>query len=79
LLSFTKKQIEKFCDNQNIPYVIDSTNLDQNTSFRNKIRLSILPQLAEISNKNDGISCSFFESMNQIYSDIESKQNKLDV
>lgn len=79
LLSCTKKQIEKFCDNQNIPYAIDSTNLDQNTSFRNKIRLSILPQLIEISNKNDGISCSFFESMNQIYSDIESKQNKLDV
>lgn len=79
LLSFTKKQIEKFCDNQNIPYAIDSTNLDQNTSFRNKIRLSILPQLAEISNKNDWISCSFFESMNQIYSDVESKQDKLDI
>ena len=79
LLLFTKKQIEKFCDNQNIPYAIDSTNLDQNTSFRNKIRLSILPQLAEISNKNDWISCSFFESMNQIYSDVESKQDKLDI
>lgn len=79
LLSFTKKQIEKFCDNQNIPYVIDYTNFDQETSFRNKIRLSILPQLAEISNKNDWISCSFFESMNQIYNDIESKQDKLDI
>ena len=79
LLSFTKKQIEKFCDNQNIPYVIDSTNLSQETSFRNKIRLSILPQLAEISNKNYGISCSFFESMNQVYDDIESNQDKLDI
>ncbi|MBO4516006.1 hypothetical protein J5751_00815 [bacterium] len=53
LLSFTKKQIEKFCDNLNIPYVVDHTNFDQETSFRNKIRLSILPQLAEISNRND--------------------------
>lgn len=79
LLSFTKKQIEKFCDNLNIPYVVDHTNFDQETSFRNKIRLSILPQLAEISNRNDWISCSFFESMNQIYSDIESKQDKLDI
>ena len=79
LLSFTKKQIEKFCDNQNIPYAIDNTNFDENTSFRNKIRLSILPQLAEISNKNDDISCSFFESMKQIYNDIESNQNKLDI
>lgn len=79
LLSFTKKQIEKFCDNQNISYAIDNTNFDENTSFRNKIRLSILPQLAEISNKNDDISCSFFESMKQIYNDIESNQNKLDL
>ncbi len=79
LLSFTKKQIEKLCDNQNIPYVVDHTNFDQDTSFRNKIRLSILPQLAEISNKNDEISCSFFESMNKIYNDIESKQDKLNI
>ena len=79
LLSFTKKSIEKFCDNLDIPYVIDHTNFDQDTSFRNKIRLSILPQLAEISNKNSETSCSFFESMNQIYDDIESNQDKLDI
>ena len=77
LLSLTKKQIEKFCDSQNIPYRIDSTNFDQDTSFRNRIRLSILPKLAEISNKNDEFSCSFFESMKQIYYDIESKQDDL--
>ena len=79
LLSFTKKSIEKICDNLTIPYVIDHTNFDQDTSFRNKIRLSILPQLAEISNKNSETSCSFFESMNQIYDDIESNQDKLDI
>ena len=79
LLSFTKKSIEKFCDNLTIPYVIDHTNFDQDTSFRNKIRLSILPQLAEISNKNSETSCSFFESMNQIYDDIESNKDKLDI
>ena len=79
LLTFTKKQIEKMCDNLNIPYVVDGSNLSQDTSFRNKIRLSILPQFAEVSNKNDGVSCSFFESMNQIYDDIESKQDKLDI
>jgi len=79
LLSFTKKSIEKFCDNLDIPYVIDHTNFDQDTSFRNKIRLSILPQLAEISNKNSETSCSFFESMNQIYDDIESNLDRLDI
>lgn len=79
LLQFSKKSIENFCDNQNIPYAIDNTNFDENTSFRNRIRLSILPQLAEISNKNNDTSCSFFESMNQIYNDIESKKDKLDI
>lgn len=79
LLSLSKKNIEQICSDLDIPYVIDNSNFDQDTSFRNKIRLSILPQLAEISNKNNDISCSFFESMKQIYSDIESKQDKLDI
>lgn len=79
LLSFTKKQIERFCEKLSIPYRVDNTNFDQETSFRNKIRLSILPQLAEISNKNNDISCSFFDSMKQIYDDIESRQDKLEI
>ncbi len=79
LLDLTKKSVEKFCDNLSIPYVIDKSNLDQNTSLRNKIRLSILPYLAEISNRNDDISCSFFDSMNQIYKDLESKYSKVEI
>ena len=79
LLDLTKKGVEKFCDNLSIPYVIDKSNLDQNTSLRNKIRLSILPYLAEISNRNDDISCSFFDSMNQIYKDLESKYSKVEI
>jgi len=72
LLNFPKKKIEQYCLDLDIPFVVDNSNFDQETSFRNKIRLSILPQLADISNKNDWISCSFFDSMNQVYSDIES-------
>ena len=79
LLNLPKKYVEKLCTNLQIPFVVDNSNFDQNTSFRNKIRLSILPQLAEISNKNNDISCSFFESMKQIYDDIESTAWKLDV
>ena len=59
--------------------MIDPSNFEQETSFRNKIRLSILPQLADISNRNDQNSCSFFDSMNQVYMDIEAKQDKLDI
>lgn len=79
LLGLSKKNIEKICSDLQIPFVIDNSNFDQNTSFRNKIRLSILPQLAEISNKNDEISCSFFDSMRQIYDDIEDKNDGLNV
>lgn len=75
LLKFPKKQIEQICLDCGIPFVTDMSNLDQDTSFRNKIRLSILPQFADISYKNDGISCSFFDSMNQVYSDIENFSN----
>lgn len=71
ILSFTKKQVEKFCTDFNIPYVIDQTNLDKNTSLRNNLRLEIFPQLAEISNKKTEETCTFFDSMKQIYSDIE--------
>lgn len=71
LLSFTKKEIEQYCEDYAIPYVIDQTNLDQNTSLRNKIRLGLFPQLVEISNKSSDVNCSFFESMKQIYTDIE--------
>ena len=78
LLGLSKKNIEKICSDLQIPFVVDNSNFDQNTSFRNKIRLSILPQLAEISNKNDGVSCSFFDSMKQIYDDIENQKGDLD-
>lgn len=79
LLSLSKKNIEKSCIDLQIPFVVDNSNFDQNTSFRNKIRLSILPQLAEISNKNDDVSCSFFDSMKQVYDDIENQKEDLNV
>ena len=79
LLSFTKKEIEQYCEDYDIPYVIDKTNLDQNTSLRNKIRLGLFPQLVEISNKSSDINCSFFESMKQIYTDIEKIEVMEDV
>ena len=79
LLSFTKKEIEQFCEDYGIPYVIDQTNLDQNTSLRNRIRLGLFPQLMEISNKSSDVNCSFFESMKQIYLDMEKIENTEDI
>lgn len=72
LLSFTKKEVEYFCKKYDIPYVVDQTNFDKNTSLRNNIRLWLFPQLVDLSNKNTDINCSFFESMKQVYTDIEN-------
>lgn len=79
LLSFTKKEIENFCNQFEIPYVIDQTNLDQNTSLRNMIRLVLFPHLMDMSNKNTDENCTFFESMRQIYTDIEKIEQTEDI
>jgi tRNA(Ile)-lysidine synthase TilS/MesJ len=79
ILSFTKKEIEQFCDQFEIPYVIDQTNLDQNTSLRNKIRLGLLPQFMDMSHKSTDVNCTFFESMRQIYADIEKIEQTEDI
>ena len=79
LLSFTKKEIEQFCNQFEIPYVIDQTNLDQNTSLRNMIRLVLFPHLMDMSNKNTEVNCTFFESMRQIYTDIEKIEQTEDI
>ena len=75
ILDISKQRIEEYCKTLSIPYVVDSTNFDQETSLRNKIRLSLLPQFMDISYKNDWYSCSFFESMNEIYEEVENLSN----
>jgi len=77
LLDFTKKEIEKYCEDFGIPFVVDPTNLDEETSLRNKIRLSLFPQLADMSNRNDEETNSFFDSMKKIYRELD--KNNIDV
>ena len=43
-----------FCVDFDIPYVVDQTNLDKTTSLRNNLRLEIIPQLVDLSNKKNG-------------------------
>lgn len=74
ILLYTKKEIENYCKKLDIPYVIDKTNLDKNTSMRNYIRLWLFPHFEEMSNKNTDDTCSFFDSMKQIYRDIEKME-----
>lgn len=71
LLSFTKTQIEEFCSKFNIPFFIDQTNLDSSTSLRNNIRLELFPQFEKLSNTKE----SFYQSMLNIYSELENLEN----
>ncbi len=48
LILCTRKQIEDYCEQNNIPFVTDSTNLSDDYT-RNKIRHSIVPVLKEIN------------------------------
>ncbi|HOG15686.1 MAG TPA: tRNA lysidine(34) synthetase TilS, partial [Candidatus Absconditabacterales bacterium] len=71
LLSFTKIQIEEFCSKFNVPFFVDQTNLDSSTSLRNKIRLELFPQFEKLSNTKE----SFYQSMLNIYSELENLEN----
>ena len=77
LLNYTKKEIEKFCKDFWTPFVVDPTNLDEDVSLRNKIRLSLFPQLAELSKKSNQENNSFFDSMKKIYNELD--KNNIDV
>lgn len=67
LINVTRQQIEKYCRENDIPYVTDSSNLVDDYS-RNKIRLTVIPDLREINP-------SVTEAINRL-SDIVSKDLK---
>lgn len=55
VLFASREQIEKFCNDNSLEYITDSTNISDDYS-RNKIRHSVLPVLSEI---NSGAISSF--------------------
>lgn len=73
LLDFTKMQIDEFCTQFDIPFVVDQTNLDSKTSLRNKIRLELFPEFQKLSHSDD----SFFESMKNIYDELENQNSDI--
>jgi tRNA(Ile)-lysidine synthase len=44
LLDFTRPQIESYCSEHQVPFVVDHTNLDT-TYFRNRLRYELIPEL----------------------------------
>lgn len=74
LLHFTKWEIEEFCVSYEIPFVVDQTNFDIETSMRNNIRLSLFPELAKLSHKHDHKNNTFFDSMKRLYNELDEKE-----
>lgn len=51
LLDVSRRDIEKYCDDNNLDYVTDETNLEQEYT-RNKIRHTLIPEIEKIFNPN---------------------------
>jgi tRNA(Ile)-lysidine synthase TilS/MesJ len=47
LLNYFKQQIQEYCDEQQIPYMIDESNADITVSQRNQVRHEIVMKLSE--------------------------------
>ena len=65
-----KSEIENICKKNHIPYVTDTSNYDDTTSLRNKLRNKILPSLYALSKNQKGKE-TFEQSMLNIYKEIE--------
>ena len=71
LIFYTKKEIEEYVVNNNIPYVYDKSN-ESKKYTRNRIRLDVLPIL---KNENDNVHKKFLD----FNSDMEDIQDYLKV
>ena len=66
IINCTRKEIEQYCEENNIPYVTDRTNFDDVYS-RNKIRLNVLPELKRINPAAEKSICSFADECSEVY------------
>lgn len=67
LIDCSRDDIEKYCSENNIPFVTDKTNFEDIYS-RNKIRLHVVPQLKKINPAAEKAIASFADDSREIYS-----------
>lgn len=75
LITLTKNEITQICKKYKIAHIQDETNDDPKTSLRNLIRIKLLPQIFKLSNKKDWLTNSFIQSFQNIYSQLDEKEN----
>lgn len=73
LIECTREEVEEFLSNRNISYVIDSTN-NSNDYTRNKIRHLVIPNLAQISNEQNG---SLYKNISKTLNAINQDEDYL--
>ena len=66
LINCTREDVEKYCSDNSIPFVTDSTNFSEEYS-RNKIRLKVVPVLKQLNPKSERQIGEFTAEMEQIY------------
>lgn len=75
LIETDRKSIESYCEENNLSYVTDSTNLECEYS-RNKIRIKVLPTLCEINQNAVGALSGFASRMREQEAFLESVVNE---
>lgn len=75
LIETDRKSIEKYCEENELQYVTDSTNLECEYS-RNKIRIKVLPTLCEINQNAVGALSGFASRMREQEAFLESVVNE---
>ncbi len=76
ILELTKNEVFELCKKNDIPFVTDPTNKEIATSLRNKLRNKVLPELYKLANKQTKLTNSFIESMKNIYTQLEKKEEQ---
>lgn len=75
LIETDRKSIETYCEENELQYVTDSTNLECEYS-RNKIRIKVLPTLCEINQNAVGALSGFASRMREQEAFLESVVNE---
>lgn len=75
LIETDRESIEKYCEENELQYVTDSTNLECEYS-RNKIRIKVLPTLCEINQNAVGALSGFASRMREQEAFLESVVNE---
>lgn len=75
LIETDRKSIEKYCEENELQYVTDSTNLECEYS-RNKIRIKVLPTLCEINQNAIGALSGFASRMREQEAFLEGVVNE---